>query len=86
MQGPRGKRGLQHIWRTVCRVLGHGWRVMCVKEKIIWEMRSETEKVNTGELQKSLYKSCLEVFIPRTIKGFSAGISPDQIELLKDML
>ena len=50
---------------------------------MIWEMRSEAVKINTGQMQR-VCKPCLEVLILRTIKESSAGMSPVQIGFWKD--
>lgn len=59
IEGPAYARALRQertsaYLRPVCRVLGHGWSVMCVREKIIWEMKGESGKVSTGEMWESL--------------------------------
>lgn len=49
----KGKRGRGNIRRTAHRVLGHDWSTMYIREEMICEI-SEAEKVNTGQMQRSL--------------------------------
>lgn len=50
---------------------------------MIWKIRSEAVKVNTGPMQK-VCKPSLEVFIQTAIKGSPAGMLPVQTGFLKD--